>query len=143
MHQLFLIHLFATIFMTGLIWMVQIVHYPLMDGVGIDLFTSYEARHAQSISLIVLPMMLIELGTAVLLAFNPASFSSQWLWIALILLLGIWLSTFFIQVPLHSQLSNNFDAVAHQKLVNSNWIRTILWSLRSGILLWVLYAILK
>ena len=142
MYQLFLVHLFATIFMTGLIWLIQVVHYPLMDGVGIDLFTSYEARHTQTISWVVLPMMLIELGTAVLLILNPSVFSIKWLWIALILLLLIWGSTFFLQVPLHQQLSNNFDVNAHRKLVNSNWIRTILWSCRSGILLWCLYLVL-
>jgi len=142
MHQLFLLHIFATIFMTGLIWLVQIVHYPLMDGVGIELFTEYEARHTQSISLVVLPMMLIELGTAILLLLNPSVFSLKWLWIGFILLLLIWLSTFFIQVPLHQQLSANFDAAAHRKLVNSNWIRTFLWTLRSGILLWCLYIVL-
>lgn len=142
MHQLFLLHLFATIFMTGLIWLVQIVHYPLMDGVGIDLFTSYEARHTQTISFVVLPMMLIELGTAILLLLNPSVFPLKWLWIGFILLLLIWLSTFFIQVPLHQQLSANFDVAAHRKLVNSNWIRTFLWTLRSGILLWCLYVVL-
>ncbi|MEM8525700.1 MAG: hypothetical protein AAGG68_13745 [Bacteroidota bacterium] len=142
MYQLFLAHLFATIFMTGLIWLVQIVHYPLMDGVGIDLFTTYEARHTQTISYIVLPMMLIELGTAALLVLNPSIFATKWLWVGLILLLLIWASTFFLQVPLHQQLSSNFDVDAHRKLVNSNWIRTVLWTLRSGILLWVLYEVL-
>ncbi|MEM9887385.1 MAG: hypothetical protein AAF849_15935 [Bacteroidota bacterium] len=138
MQHLFLIHFFATIFMTGLIWMVQIVHYPLMDGVGYDLFVNYEARHTQSISWVVLPMMLLELGTAGLLVLYPSPFSLKYLIAALILLLLIWASTFFIQVPLHGKLSNGFDIKAHQRLVQSNWIRTILWSFRSGILLYLL-----
>ena len=120
--------------------MVQIVHYPLMDGVGSELFINYEARHTQSITWVVLPMMLLELGTAFLLAFMPSVFSSRVLIIALILLVLIWLSTFFIQVPLHGQLSNGFDAKVHQKLVQSNWIRTVLWTLRSGILMYLLFG---
>ncbi|MEM6698782.1 MAG: hypothetical protein AAF599_10330 [Bacteroidota bacterium] len=142
MHQLFLVHLFATIFMTGLIWLVQIVHYPLMDSVGVELFTDYEARHTQTISLVVLPMMLIELGTAILLVLSPSTYSMHWLWVGLILLLLIWLSTFFIQVPLHQQLSSSFDASAHRKLVNSNWIRTVFWTMRSGVLIYCLYVVL-
>ncbi|MEM0991986.1 MAG: hypothetical protein AAGI49_03075 [Bacteroidota bacterium] len=137
-HHIFLLQLFATIFMTGLIWMVQIVHYPLMDGVSNDLFVAYEARHTQTITWVVLPMMLLELGTAILLALNPTTFPAKYLIAALILLLLIWASTFFIQVPLHGQLSNNFNLDTHRKLVSSNWIRTILWTIRSFILLYLL-----
>jgi hypothetical protein len=38
------IHLAATWFMVGLIWVIQIVHYPLFTSVGSDSFAEYERR---------------------------------------------------------------------------------------------------
>ena len=53
--------------MTGLIWLIQCVHYPFAQ-VGAEAFQDYHARHTQWITPIVGPLMLIELGTAFLLA---------------------------------------------------------------------------
>lgn len=36
-------------------------------------------------------------------------------------------STALLQVPCHSILAKGFDATAHERLVNTNWIRTICW----------------
>ncbi len=143
MQYIWLIHLFCTVFMTGLIWMVQIVHYPLMNGVGNDFFVSYESRHTQAITWIVLPAMLLELGTAFLLLFVENSFSKTWLVTAFVLLITIWASTFFLQVPLHVALSQGFETDTHQKLVQTNWVRTIAWTLRSGIVLFLTAQILS
>lgn len=137
MSYIFLAHLFATIFMTELIWMVQMVHYPLMDGVGEAFFLDYEARHTQTITWIVLPMMMLEIATGGLLLLFPTNIPLPALWIAFAMLLLIWLSTFALQVPLHNKLSQSFDATAHQQLVQTNWIRTFFWTLRSAILLWL------
>ncbi len=41
----FLAHITATLYMTGLIWFVQIVHYPLFARVGNAEFSAYEQRH--------------------------------------------------------------------------------------------------
>jgi hypothetical protein len=46
-------------------------------------------------------------------------------------LLGIHASTFLVQVPLHERLSAGWDAAAHQRLVASNWVRTVLWTVRA------------
>ncbi len=137
MSYIFLAHLFATVFMAGLIWMVQIVHYPLMDGVGEAFFLDYEARHTQTITWIVLPVMMLEIATGGALVLFPNDIPTTPLWIAFTMLLLIWLSTFALQVPLHNKLSQSFDAIAHRQLVQTNWIRTILWTLRSGVLLWL------
>ncbi len=132
-----LAHLAATLFMTGVIWIVQVVHYPLFDGVGIDGFPRYEENHARLITYVVMPAMLLELGTAAVLATVPSG-QPGFAYIGLALVMGIWASTFFLQVPLHSRLSTGFDPSAHRWLVTTNWIRTGLWSLRAGLVLfWV------
>ena len=58
------VHAFATVAMTGLIWFVQVVHYPLFARVGEEGFHAYEAAHARATSRVVAPLMLGEVGTA-------------------------------------------------------------------------------
>ena len=128
----------ATLYMTGLIWCIQIVHYPLFAQVGREGFAAYEAAHSSLITPVVGLPMLIELATAGLLLFfrAPAIRLSEAV-IGLLLVVVVWLSTMFLQVPQHNILSAGFDAAAHQFLVNSNWLRTIAWSLRGGLALWM------
>ena len=54
---------------------------------------------------------------------------------------AIWLSTFALQVPRHDELRGGFDARAHEQLVGTNWIRTVLWTLRGVVCLWMLVEI--
>ena len=58
-------HLFATAAMVGLIWFVQVVHYPLFARVGPDGFTTYETEHQRRTSWVVGPFMAVE-GVAAL-----------------------------------------------------------------------------
>ncbi len=131
-------HLAATLFMTGVIWFVQIVHYPLFRLVGDEFFARYEQAHTFWTTWVVAPPMLTELATAVLLLFDkPKGISGGILWLNLALLLVIWLSTAFLQVPCHQRLGQGFDEAVHRWLVATNWIRTFCWTARSGLLLWV------
>ena len=131
----FAIHLLSTGFMCGLIWFVQIVHYPLFKRVPESGFVAYEQAHTRLTGWVVLPVMLAELGTAVLLSFNPVEILPAGpARLNLAGLVLIWLSTFFLQVPLHQRLSKRFDARDHRHLVMTNWIRTVLWTLRFGAL---------
>ena len=66
------IHAAATLYMTGLIWFVQVVHYPLMARVGGGGFAAYEAAHTNRTAWVVGPAMLAEAGTAVALVVDPA-----------------------------------------------------------------------
>jgi len=61
------LHVASTMFMVGLIWLVQIVHYPLFAQVGKDTFLAYHQRHTRWITSIVAPLMLLELATGLLL----------------------------------------------------------------------------
>lgn len=140
----FLINLGATLAMFGVILVIQIVHYPLFSRVGAENFRAYEAAHTALITLVVFPLMLAELITALLLALQPPrSVPSLAAWIGLALVGVTWLSTAFIQVPLHGRLSAGFDASAHQALVATNWLRTIAWSLRAVLVLWMVWRILE
>ena len=132
MKTVFLAQAAVTLFMTGVIWFVQIVHYPLMARVGIAGFQSYECDHARLTSYVVVIPMLAELLLAMYLAVRlPSLFSIT----GAVLVIVIWCSTFLLQVPQHDVLRNGFEASAHSRLVATNWIRTIAWSVRA-LLVW-------
>lgn len=126
-------HFAATWSMVGVIWFVQIVHYPLFDQVSGADFSIYETRHRELTTLVVLPLMLTELATAILLAFSSRESRGLWPWVGLGVLATIWLSTLLVQVPLHEELSSGFDPEKHSALVGTNWWRTGAWTFRGGI----------
>ena len=141
---LFVIHLAATWYLVGLCWLVQRVQYPLMDRVGAENFVAYEEGHVSRIGLVVAPMMLVELASGILLFIFGGDLTRRPLFIAgLVLLSVIWLSTFFVQVPLHDTLATGFDAESHASLVRTNWIRTLGWSARGILSLWMLTEMLS
>jgi hypothetical protein len=127
----------ATLFMTGLIWFVQIVHYPLFNQVGSEGFTAYETRHSTLTTFVVIVPMVVELVTAFALLWQRPEGIALWqLWVGLLLVGVIWLSTALLQVPQHGVLSQGFDETAYGMLVSSNWLRTIAWTLRSVLVLY-------
>jgi hypothetical protein len=143
-HNLFIAHFAATFFLVGLIWMVQIVHYPLFADVGAENYIRYQERHQNNITLIVGPVMLIELATAILLLGYLERSVDRWLvYVGIGLIVLIWLSTALIQVPCHEKLVRGFEPVAYRWLVYSNWIRTIAWTVRGGLMIWMLSRLLE
>jgi len=129
----------ATLFMTGTIWFVQIVHYPLFGKVGRQDYVVYQKAHARLTGFVVGPPIIIELGVSGWLAFSPPPFVPKWqTWTGLGLVIGIWLSTGLLQIPQHTTLGRGYDLKAHRTLVFSNWMRTVLWSLRAGLALWMI-----
>ncbi len=131
-----LINAAATLYMTGLIWFVQLVHYPLMGQVGAGSYRQYQLAHQNLTSLAVGPAMLAELLSAVALVAIDSK--DPWRWAGLVAVGALWASTAFIQMPLHATLAGGFDADAHARLVASNWVRTVIWSARSALVLWLI-----
>ena len=143
MSQLILcLNLVSTWYMVGLIWMVQCVHYPLFAIVSAENYVEYQQLHERYITPVVGVPMIVELVTAILLLnYLPKGVSAAWVWAALVLLVVAWLSTAFLQVPCHSKLNIAFDADVHRRLVNSNWIRTISWTLRGLLVAWFVFGL--
>ncbi|BCS31361.1 hypothetical protein TBR22_A05610 [Luteitalea sp. TBR-22] len=134
----------ATWFMTGLIWMVQVVHYPLFSHADRAAYPAFADAHSRLITPVVGPAMLVELATALwLVQARPAAFPARWAWVGAGLVGVIWLSTAFVQVPLHGQLGSGYDARVHSALVATNWVRTVAWSLRAILMGWVLVRALQ
>ncbi|MBS0192275.1 MAG: hypothetical protein U0573_06590 [Phycisphaerales bacterium] len=127
-----LAHAAATWFMVGLIWFVQIVHYPLMAAVSAPQFAAYEVSHQRRTTWVVAPVMIGEAGLAIMLCWSPPGrLGGSWVcWTGLALLALIWISTFAFQVPLHNRLSRGFADAPWRRLVATNWIRTVTWTAR-------------
>lgn len=129
------LHLLATLAMTGLIWFVQLVHYPMMALISAEGFCAYERDHMRRTTWVVAPLMLVELATAVTLAalaFMGDSTAAQALAMGgLALLAIIWISTATLQVPCHRRLCNGRCDATISRLVRTNWLRTAAWTLRS------------
>lgn len=138
---LLLFHAAATLYMAGLIWFVQVVHYPLMGKVGAEGYPDYQHAHERLTTWAVGPPMLMELICALWLVVAPPAGVAPWLaYTGLALVTALWLSTAFLQVPRHRELESGFNDASHRRLVQSNWLRTVAWSLRGVLALWMIHA---
>ena len=131
----------ATLYMTGVIWFVQIVHYPLMATVPPASFTTYAIAHQRLTTWVVGPAMLVEAITSVLLVrWQPSGVQPTIAISGLLLIIFIFYRTGFVQVPQHRRLATEYNQEICRKLVISNWWRTIAWTMRSAIVLYLLMA---
>lgn len=125
------VHLAATASMVGLIWFVQLVHYPLFAVVGAEGFAAYERDHQRRTAWVVGPLMGVEVVSALALVAAGVPGVGRTLPVIAVVVLGVvHVSTIGLQVPAHGRLSSGFDAAVARRLVRSNWIRTVGWSLR-------------
>lgn len=125
------VHAGCSFAMFGVIWLIQLVHYPAFAFVERERFPEFHRLHCRNTGVVVVPLMCGELITGLSLALlAPTVFLLPGL-----LILIAWLSTFLLQVPCHAGLEAGFNQEAHQTLVRTNWIRTIAWSARAAFLL--------
>ena len=140
----FISQIAATFLMTGVIWVIQIVQYPFFSSVSSENFPKYHQGYTFWITPIVAPPMIVELITSIFIIFYPpVNIDSKLFWLGLFLTSTVWASTFFLQIPLHEKLAAGFDANTHSALVNTNWVRTIAWSLRSILMIYFVWKTVR
>jgi hypothetical protein len=100
--------------MVGVIWFVQLVHYPLLAIIG-------------------LPMAVEGVTTLVLLVARPDGVDAWLAWAGAIVLAVVLAATVFLSVPLHERMATDPDATVGRRLVATNWPRTVGWTLRGVI----------
>ena len=123
-----LTNLVASWTMFGVIWMVHLVHYPLMAHTGPQHSATYQQLHVRKMALLVIPIMLIEAAVTTYLCLLLPSIVSI---ASSVLLAAIWAITFFVSVPAHERLEAGFTGPAHKSLMQSNRLRSILWSAKA------------
>lgn len=128
------VHFLSTSLMVGIIWVIQLLHYPTFHFIKESDYVKFQHFHMQRISFIVVPVMILELLSAFILVYY---IPSNLLTLCLIILLVIWLITFVFFTKLHQSLLDGYDKKIVDKLVRINWSRTVLWSLRLIILIYI------
>ena len=122
----------ASVGMFGVIWTIQVVHYPLMKQIPESAFKTYEADHRARITFIVGPLMAVEgLCVLALLAWPPDGIAWWLPWVGAIaeaIAIG---TTALVSAPLHVRLGEHRDPVLLDRLVATNWIRTAAWTARA------------
>jgi hypothetical protein len=127
MNLVFVSHGAVTWLMVGLIWTIQVVHYPLFASVGAESFRQYEAGHTRRMSrLLVLPASAEVVLAAAVFALWPDALTFA----AGALLAAIWVMTAMVHAPLHGRLALGFDHDAITALTKANWWRTVAWTAR-------------
>ena len=134
MKEILVINAASTLILMGIIWYVHLVHYPLFDRIKGNSFTSYHAEHVRRTTWVVAPLMLIEAFTGSLILIYPSNLIPPlYAWVGMALLIMIWVSTFFFQVPKHRVLSAGFDPRSFQALRRTNLFRTLAWTGRGAL----------
>ena len=129
----FSIHLASTAIMVGAIWVIQLVHYPSFHYVDKSSYMKFQDFHMNRISYIVIPAMTVELFSGVLIIYLGLKNDALFI-ISIIFLILIWISTALLFTPIHQKLTSGYKSSLIKKLVKTNWLRTILWSLRLTLL---------
>jgi hypothetical protein len=133
---LLLIHAAATWFMVGLIWVIQVVHYPLFLRIGAAEFVDYERAHTRRMgALLAFPASLEVVTGALLVWIRPDGVPAAMVFAAGAVLAAIWVMTALVQARLHRGLSTGADAHLAYRLIASNWWRTALWTIRGTLVL--------
>ena len=139
--HLLLLNFALVVYLTGVIWVVQLVTYPALMLVGKPEFIRYHAAHTRGMGWAVGAPMVLELGLASWLAWAayPTWGAGRALG-QLALVLGIWAITFLVSVPFHNRLeAEGYNYIALDGLTRTNWLRTLAWTARAallGTLLW-------
>jgi len=140
MQNIILLHAVSCFFLTGLIWTIQLLHYPSFKWIQKENFSAFTQFHSLRVSIVVIPFMITELITGGILLMMPAPLltSRSVLMLNLAGVFVIWLSTFLLSVPCHSKLGKGFSGKAISRLVVTNWPRTVIWTLRSVLWFWII-----
>ncbi|MEM1336624.1 MAG: hypothetical protein AAGF96_02685 [Bacteroidota bacterium] len=114
-----------------LIWLVQRVIYPSFQFYNYQQLQQWHKKYTGLVTWIVLPLMVGQLVFAIRIVITyPYGIAIA----KLLLVLGTWVMTFVIFVPLHRALETAIEQqVIVKKLVRKNWSRTIVWTLIFGL----------
>ena len=134
----FFFHLIFSAIMVGVIWVIQLVHYPSFHFIDKDIYDSFQKFHMNKISIIVIPVMILELATGFLLLIGNSK--NILIIISFGILILIWGITGLFFSDAHGKLISGYNELIVNKLVSMNWIRTVLWTFKMILLLYLSHA---
>ncbi len=110
-----------------LIWLVQVVIYPTFASIDRDRFVRWHAGYTRAVTWVVAPLMFTQVA---ILGWLAVSRPSPRVGLASVTVAVAWIATFTLSVPAHDKLqANGLDGDVVVRLVATNWIRTVAWTL--------------
>ncbi|MBC6999171.1 hypothetical protein [Cytophaga sp. FL35] len=110
-----------------LIWMVQLIIYPSFKNYAKPDLNQWHPIYVHRIALVVIPLMFGQLGLILVEITKGFSWYSL---VNLLLILFVWAFTFSFFAPAHKRISeDNYTPKLIQRLIQKNWVRTVVWTL--------------
>ena len=133
---LLLLNAAAVLAMTGVIWFVQLVHYPLFAAVGAGEWAAYHSEHSRRTTWVVaLPMTVDLFSSLALVAVTPTGMSPALAAGGAVAALVTWAATGLLAVPAHRRLGRGWDGETGRRLLRANAIRTAAFSAHAVLVL--------
>lgn len=140
-----IVHMAATWFMVGLIWTIHFVHYPLFAYVGPNEYVAFQAEHVLRIgTLLAIPWAVEGISLLALVAIAWRAKVRQLLLATLtgaVAMAVILVISGFFSAPAHEKLADGFDAGVHAGLMRADLVRTMAWTVRGGVAIWVFWLL--
>lgn len=134
----------ATLFMVGLTWFVQVVHYPLFVRVDRDSFPAYHEAHSVRTAWVVAMPMLLELVSSVGLALDPPEGERGLALAGAVLAMAVWAVTLFWAAPTHSAIGREgLTQTLSSRLLRASLVRTWLWTLHGVVVLFLVARLVE
>lgn len=132
-----LISLCSSLYGVGMIWFLQLNHYPLYASVGRDAFREYITAHNQRLLLPVILPSLLAFASSIALVFRHPDVVPDWsVWLVVASNAVTALSTALMQGPAHSALARHgYSAPIIRKVLATNWLRTAAWTANGALLI--------
>ena len=108
-----------------LIWLVQVIIYPSFRSIPNKAFVHYHRWYVVRIGLFVFPLMMAEI--VLIYYFTRTYHLNLYVALGVVMIVVVWLSTIFIQVPMHRKISKEKNNVLIEKLIKTNWRDCLLW----------------
>lgn len=143
---LFLITFALVFYGMGAASVESFVNYPTWPLIGANEFRAYHrALSPLIIGYMVVPLFVATILTILLLWFRPAAIPRWMVWLAIVLQLAVWVSTFTIQLPIQGQLSaDGLSLPLIDRLrVTSFWFRRVPHTANAFLFLWMMSVLLR
>ena len=133
-----------SLYLVGVHWTFQLVHFPLLNRVGVNEFQDYQVSHQKRVIWSVrIPRLLAIILAAILIILDPWGIEIWQLWAYLgSLILASAISFQFIR-PLQALLSRQgYSSKMIQLVTRLHWARTLLSTAGAAILIYIVARLL-
>lgn len=124
-------HAAVSLSLAAVMWMVQLVVYPAFRWIDATRFALWHRGYTAAVTWVVAPLILLQTGGVAVRLWLRRDPGLLWSLEAACTAVA-WAVTVFVSVPLHDRLQGH---TAHEerllcmeRLVRTNWLRTLAWS---------------